>query len=270
MFMSLLKGGAASCLLFSLSVLCGCRDMDPGPNNPVKPNLVETGVITGNVIVVNVQQERVGNKGGVVVTVDGSSVTCVSDYNGRYTLQGLAPGLYNITWSKADFGYSRYIGVRCNLEGVSAGPKVWVVEIPRFSVEGLRDSLWDRSVIMTGKAVGVLAGSTAAIRFFVGTTPDVSSDPSRHIFTCQGFSPIRDQLLGKTSSGSVSSSALQFALPLDQPNLGAAGVVSGATIYVVAYADGFPSQSYDDFQTGRRVFTTINPVPSNVVRVTLP
>lgn len=270
MFTSLLRGGAASCLLFSLFIICGCRGVDPGPNNPVRPNLAETGVITGNVVVINVNQERVADKGGVIVTVEGSSVSCVSDQNGRYTLKGLAPGFYNITWSKGEFGYTRYIGVECNHEGVSSGPKVWVVEIPRFSVEGLRDSLWDRSVIMTGKAVGTLAGSTAAIRFFIGTTPDVSWDPSKHIFTCQGFSPIPDQLLGKIGAGSISSSALQFALPLDQPNLGAAGVVSGATVYVVAYADGVPSQSYDDILTGRRVFTTINPVPSNVVRVTLP
>ena len=89
-------------------------------------------------------------------------------------------------------------------------------------------------------------------RLFVGTSSEVSPDPTSYLFS-----------ITSNSSASLSTS-------IDSATFHSNGITSGYTAYIVAYAEGAASNAYVDFATGRSVFPDLNPIASNVVTVVVP
>jgi hypothetical protein len=247
----------------------GCRTTEDRAELIANPTIEDaTGDITGYVVVVNGVQQRLGDKGGVLVTVEGTMVEGVTSEIGSYTLKNLPPGKYTLTWTKPDFGFSRRSGVVCRAGEIAQGPKMWIVQIPLFTLENLSGTVAGNSILMSGQIAGDTQGASPTIRFFVGHTADVRAGAAGYFYTEIGSTPA---IAGSTNLGARKSlDPWVFSLPLDLPALHAAGGAPGSSVYVVAHADGVPSQSYIDQQTGGTVFTTISPIPSNVVRLILP
>jgi hypothetical protein len=269
MFTILLKTSPAGLVSLCIVAMMGCRgEPDQAQTNPVVSGGISSRGITGYVFLITSTQFRPADKSGVIVTVDGTTVSCETEHGGKYTLKGLAPGRYSITWRKPDFGFTRRTQVECREGELTPGPKIWVVQIPGFVVENLRDTLLNSTLQFTGRAIGVLAGYAAPIRFFVGTGPDVSSDPGHYRYSFAAYHPLPQSFVNKISTTGAAEE--EFSLPLDRQGLADAGIPGGTVLYVVAYADAIPSQGYQDPSTGRTYFTTINPIPSNAIRLVLP
>jgi hypothetical protein len=250
--------------------LTGCPSSsgNGGGSGIVDAGEVQYGVISGSVVVIDRAGTRVGDKSGVRVSVEQQGISAVSNTDGGWELTGVAGGSLTLVWEKPDFGISKKVGVRFS-GGNLGGIKGWVVEHPLHSVDRLADSTAGAELYFVGTVRADSAIPSGAIRFFVGTDPQVSSDPRTYVATMKGF--FVDENLSDPHDGlqrDAASLQLSFRIPLDPDIRRRLG--PGAVLYVVAYADAALSLSYPDPDTGGEIFTTLNPKPSPVLRTVIP
>jgi hypothetical protein len=270
--------GRSSCLLliaWGLISLSGCMSR----GNPVEPGGGEytaespsEGSLWGSVAVVNKYQERMQDKGGVIVTIEGTPRSTISSFSGFWEFTELPEGEYTITWTKPGFGYSRKVGIQYPGTGSVHGPKAQISEIPNFAIGGLVDSSGTDAVYVKGTITGEPTPVSFA-RFYLGRSPTVSYLANNHdtSFARQLFVPPGD---GTTSSHSDGDDGMalprSFTLLLQGDELRGAGFARGSVVYLIGYSDSPQAQSYVDPQTKKRFYTTINMAPSNVLRVIVP
>lgn len=92
---------------------------------------------------------------------------------------------------------------------------------------------------------------------FLSSTPDVSSDPNKYLFTCE----IRAAAYATPPPDSIF---------IDTTELAQHGFVSGQSVYAVAYVNSVAATPYVDVATGRYVYPCLSPTPSPVVSFTVP
>ncbi|MEO8116728.1 MAG: carboxypeptidase-like regulatory domain-containing protein [Bacteroidota bacterium] len=193
---------------------------------------------------------------GMQVTAENTGISTMSDSLGRYFLNGLQNGRYNLVYSKP--GYGTYILVGFNNNGnVSDNPSlVPLVTLGQFSTTtftALTVNIKNDSVILRPSIYP--EGTTVqprGIRFFYATTPDISSEN----FTA--YSSVY-QLSGTTG-----------ALKVGDDYFYALGFTSGETIYIKGYGDAFFSNDYDDPNTGKHIFPNLNQTSVAPVSFILP
>lgn len=193
---------------------------------------------------------------GMQVTAENTGVSTISDSLGRYFLNGLQNGTYNLVYSKP--GYGTYILVGFNNKGnVSDNPSlVPLVTLGQYSTTtftALSEKINNDTVIL--RPTIDPAGTTIqprGIRFFYGTSPDISNEN----FTA--YSTVY-QLSGTTG-----------ALKIGYDYFYALGFTSGETVYIKGYGDAFFSDDYDDPQTGKHVFPNLNQTSVAPVSFILP
>ena len=134
-------------------------------------------------------------------------------------------------------------------------------KLPSFSVTGLVISTSPGSINASASLAGSLpTGVTRNLHLFVGKSPSVSPDPASYLYQQTA------SISSTYTSGSVSLTTITTA---SLSALGI-GITSGQTVYIVAYAEGYSSNSYVDLATGRNYYSNLNPTPSNIVTVVVP
>lgn len=193
---------------------------------------------------------------GMQVTAENTGVSTVSDSLGRYFLNGLQNGIYNLVYSKP--GYGTYILVGFNNNGnISDNPSlVPLVTLGQFSTTtftALTINIKNDSVILRPSIYP--EGTTIqprGIRFFYATTPDISSE------NFAAYSSVY-QLSGTTG-----------ALKVGYDYFYGLGFTSGETVYIKGYGDAFFSNDYVDPATGKHIFPNINQTSVAAVSFVLP
>ncbi len=193
---------------------------------------------------------------GMQVTAENTGVSTMSDSLGRYFLNGLQNGIYNLVYSKP--GYGTYILVGFNNNGnVSYNPSIVpLVTMGQFSTTtftALTVNVNNDSVVL--RPTIDPAGTTIqprGIRFFYGTVPDISSE------NYMAYSKVY-QLSNATG-----------VLKVGYDYFYSLGFTSGETVYIKGYGDAFFSNDYDDPQTGKHIFPNLNDTTVDAVSFILP
>ncbi len=204
---------------------------------------------------------------GVTIAIEGTSIKTTSAKDGRWVLSSVPTGTYSIVFSDSGYGTFKRNGFQVVGSGQVfynfQAQNPWMVtpqsiyKIPNFTIANFLASTTSTGINLGGSFAGTLPSGTHYLRFFVGTTPDVSSDPSKYS-------------LSVPTGGSSSSTS--FSTTISSATLGATGVgiTSGQTVYIVAYAEGSWPNSYVDFATGRDYYPDLNPNHSIVLTVVVP
>ncbi len=210
-------------------------------------------LLAGRVSLITLEGQRLAMKGGVSVWIRETDQTCVTTDDGAWRFFGLAPGTYDITLSKEGFGTTRR--PRFAFVGDTQAVKIFISQVPDFSVDLLRDTLMAGVVVLKGWISGHLPYA-CNVRFFVDSSSPVS--------------PLKFSATFLRSEGPTDGATLAFSVPIDAETRTEAGLAPGSTLHIIAYTDGAWPQSYVDPQTGKLMFTTLGPAASNTVTVVLP
>src|ERR1051325_6030649 len=91
-----------SSILLSLLFLVGC-------GNSINPQL--TGTMVGYVVAIDSTGSSHDNS-GVKISIDGTSYSTLSDSKGRWQLDNVIPGTYNISFTKENYAMEKMIAYR--------------------------------------------------------------------------------------------------------------------------------------------------------------
>lgn len=240
-------------LVFAL--VLGCKGPE-GPAGPPGSSL--EGDIIGIVALVNADGSQPSNRSGVTVGLEGLPLTTTTDSNGRFVLSNLNAGIFNINYSKPGYGSSKTVRYQFVGGGQAYVGNVTLCQPPSFSVSSISfGGISGAGTVSINVQLSESATEQRRVFLFFGENSSVSSNPQNYV--------------GQISSTVTFSSGSGVGF-LSQSTLRNAGIASGTTAYVVAYAanQGFLNSGYVDVNTGRFVYTNLSGSASNVISFAAP
>ncbi len=189
------------------------------------------------------------NQAGDTVRIDGTNRWAITDSTGLYTLPGVITGTYNITVTKPGFGLNRLQYIQF----VGGGDTYRDARISQPSTSNVT-ALADSSGAVTNNITvyGTIPADSHVRSFivYVGNSASVSPNPTTY-------------LIFNTKNVNANATKLSFTIP--KSDLNDAGFVTGQTVYYAVFGinSGFNNaSSFEDFTTGRTVFTAISNTPA--------
>jgi hypothetical protein len=231
---------------------------------PAGPKL--TGTIYGFVILVNSNGAQPALRDSVVVSIDGTSLQTITDSAGKWSFPGMETGIYNFTFVRKGYETTKLVQVQFTGGADRDVATTDLCQAPSFYV----DSIWQRIVADTIKDTAKIQlgaqldtaiwAPTVPYRvfLFLGSDTSVSSNPSTY------WTVVNSTMAFENGVDSTSIALTVSSLVND-------GFVAGDTVYIAAYAGnaGSINSTYTDTVTGRTVYVNINPMRSNVIKVTI-
>jgi hypothetical protein len=192
---------------------------------------------------------------GIKVNLTGGSlnISVTTDTAGKYTFDSLTTGYYNIAYSDSLFGSNLVSNAQFLGGGTIARANVNISKIPNFNVTSLAytDTVLNLtdSVIQISGTISAANPLATSVILYVGSSAGTSSVPSSYL---------------SFYTRNLVATATTFKITVPLSDLYDLGFAAGGTVYFSCYgiASNFSnSSSYEDFNTGKTVFTAISPVP---------
>jgi len=183
----------------------------------------------------------------VMVTISGVNDTAYTDSTGRYQFNNLTTGIYNMTFSKSGYGGVKPAAMQFTGGGTLYHANVNLSAIPNFSVISMRDSVNTTSAFITD-SVAATDTRVRSVVLYVGASSSVSSTSYLGIYT---------KNIGVTANSYTAQLTIPYSDFTDM------GFVSGQRISFITYGvnANYPnSSSYEDFSTGRTIFSALSAV----------
>ena len=222
------------------------------------------GNIAGLILLYDEDGKAIADKSGVLVSIDRSTVSTRTGIDGKFQLDSIPAGTYDISYSKEGFGTGKILG--------------------------LYHEAANHATTLIKKGESMAVNSTLAINNII-VQP---FDPSFQQLGVNGFHiiPVFDNISGtekwvhlffsdnsNVSSTNytaddkikVSGAANQF----DNYNMTtkwfeSLGFSKGQTVYVIAYGDSFLTDSYTDPLSNQVIFPSLSNKPSSAVSFVIP
>lgn len=228
--------------------------------------------ITGSIRLFDMDGKAMVDGSGATVTIDQTNVSTQTNSAGKWTLDSIPFGTYDLTISKPGFGSSRIMGLYHAAENhattlipsIRAISMISTIQITKLSAKKLSEALpGTQNVIFLGLVEeGIIfkpvfdntTNGEKAIRFFMSSTPDVSSTnyqvTEKHYYT------------GKENIVENDNFKISWFV--------SRGFEPGQTVYVRAYGDGRYADDYEDPISGLTVFPCISSKSSEVISFVVP
>jgi hypothetical protein len=238
-----------------LAVLSLCAATQACSGDATSPR---TGTLTGTVVLQDSWATTLADFSGVTVSVDGLSLSAVSDTAGSWRIDGVPVGTHDVVFRKATFGTGRISGQTVD-ESSTAAPPMFLAVTP-----------WEQAIIdsvhivtKTGRDYYLIDGHLSApppasaravvVVGFLGRTVAVSTDPA-------SYGPWNQyvDLTGKLSTFSISLQA--------DPVRSTFGV--GSRAFAAAYVTVPTCSCYPNGPENTPVFSNTGP-RANVVDFTV-
>jgi hypothetical protein len=228
---------AIACILFA------CKK-DKDNNGP-------SGRIFGNIQTFDDKLNSISDANGYQVVFEkeggGSSTTAVADATGRYAVDDLPYGTYNLTFSKSGYGTYKMFGI-VHQESPSLSTQIPNQSLGKFSTTTVTGLVVASNIIDGGPGVrfnydispAPSTSSRAFVRYFLSTNSSVS--------------PTNYQKVSLLLSYSNTSNVTGFS----KDSLTAMGFTAGQTVFARMYGDSFRSNDYTDPVTNKKVFPNVN------------
>jgi len=230
-----------------VSAFTGCK----GPEGPAGPAL--TGDIIGYVVMIDNNDNYLQDNSSVTVSIEGTNISASTASDGRFILSGVSTGTYTIAFSKTGFGTMKIVGYSYAGGGQAFLDHTYLSQIPAYTITGLTSSVNSGYIVVSGKYSGALpVGTYTQYKLFISTAPTVSSNPQNYNFCDTPY-----------------SSSDSFSTTINSSDFKSNKIQTGQKVYIVAYTDNSYS-TYIDIATGKYVYPSLNPTPSNVVSVVVP
>ncbi len=228
--------------------------------------------ISGGIRLFDMDGKSLEDGSGVTVTIEQTNVSTQTNAAGKWTLDSIPFGTYDLTLSKPGYGSSRIMGLyhgavnhaTTYIPSIRAMSVISTVQITKFSAKKLSEVLPGiQNVVALGLAEeGIIFnpvfanGSTGekAIRFFMSSSPDVSS--TNYQVTEKQYYTGKENV--------VENDNFKISWFVSR------GFEPGQTVYVRAYGDGRYADDYEDPISGLTVFSCLSSMSSQVISIVVP
>lgn len=245
----------------------GCSK-DSGSNSIAVPDLVlaqqNRANIQGMIVLYDEDGNREANMSGVKVSIDNSSVSTQTRTDGKWTLDSIPYGTYDISYSKDGYGTGKIMGL------YHAATNHATTVIAKNESMAVNSSIVISNLIITPfsgviQAVGVSglhidpvfdnpSGKNKFVRLFFSDNPNVSSS----------------NYLAELKIKSNGSASQMNDYNLTTSYFEGLGFKKGQTIYVKGYGDSFLADQYTNPLNNSTVFPSLSTQSSNTVSFVLP
>lgn len=236
----------------SIVIINGCKKGDTGPAGangaagPAGPNL--KGTLEGHITLADQYGTSVfTGLNNISVSIDNTGLTATTDNAGMYSFGNLNTNDYSLTINKdTTYGMTKAQGIQFVGGGI-LNRDAKLSQIPTFS---LGSAVAVDTATAAGNYIKIRGSVTADTKarkavVFVGASASVSSNTTNYI---------------SFYSVNIAANATTFSLSISTNDFYGMGMSSGATAYFAVYPASslFASTStYEDFNTGKTVFTSI-------------
>lgn len=237
-------------VLFLVTGFTSCSDSE---DSAPEPDPITSGNISGSVNLYDEGVTQIDNA-GMTVKLEGTSISVVTDDEGKFTLENVSFGTYTLVYEKSGYGTFKRFDVEHNVENTF---------IPDAPSLGQRSTTVTTNLtVNSSSSFPVILGATTNpegnqadtryIRYFFSTTPNVSSDNYENVL--------------ETFPVNITP----YNLNLSQASLDALGFASGTTVYVKCYGESFWGNNYNDPNLGREIFPNLNSTAATAVSFVMP
>ena len=258
-----------------LVLLLACNK-NSNQHSIIVPDVIQAekrrGNITGAIQIIDLDGKLVQDASGVTVSIEQSTVSTKTQPNGRWTLDSIPFGTYDISISKPGCGIAKIMGIYhaatnngTTLIGNSRTiNQISTIEVTAINTKKVSDvnptlpALIASGIAEDGIVFDPVFSSTTPgekkIRLFFSNTADVST--TNYVVTEKQ----------KFSGGARESENYNFGLSWFVSN----GFQPGQTVYVKAFGDGYGDDDYDDPISGLSIFPSLAAKGSPVTSFVLP
>lgn len=261
-------------LFIGLLLVLACSK-NSNQHSIVVPDVIQAenrrGNITGGIRLFDKDGKALEDGSGVTITIAQSNVSTQSNQLGKWTLDSIPFGTYDLVLSKPGYGTSRIKGLYHAASNhattlVKATTYMSVIsdmEITNFftrkSSEAFPILL---SLVIAGAEDGIIfypgfkniSSKEKPVRFFMSTSPDVNS--TNYLVTEKQF------YSGNVTKDENDNFKTSWFI--------AKGFQPGTTVYVKAHGDGSYTDDYEDPISGLTVFPCLSPNGSKVISFVVP
>ena len=209
-----------------------------------------TGSISGFVDLYEEDGSQINDKSGVRVSIEGRNNFAFTNTEGRYHLENVSAGIFNIVYEKEGFGLNKIIAREFVGGGDAFINSIQLMKLPSFNVTSLNIStvLGSADLTISGNISNVQSYSRYVISFF-GKSENVSNDPQNYLMATHIY-VYKDSASFTSSWSNLNESLL------------AVGFNSGETIYVAAYSSSLTYSYTPDPITGRLFYYNVGSLPA--------
>ncbi len=255
--------------LLALVIFCGCKSTS-------SPSPTSGNSINGNMVGYVAAYDSTGSKtdnSGVKISIDGTSYSSLSDSKGRWELDNVVPGTYNISYTKDGYAMEKIIAYRFVGNGTDY----------LFSQDIYQSLRTHASLVIRPFSNGTAVFSC---RIFRNNTSESLSGLALLLFAKDSsFSPIEPNsyLYSEDNHGLSNDTLRGYDFRINSSDLNAAGYKSGDNIYCVGYASNVNVwlwdiqkqqstlvPSYFDIASGKLIYTAFGNNHSEVRSFVLP
>jgi len=253
-------------VFFVFLVFAGCTG-ETGPTGPEGeeglPGPKLKGNLSGFIFLLNVNGENLPPSKLASISIEGTNIIVNCDSTGRWQVDSLETGTYNLIFKMNDFGTY----VKKSFQFIGGGDvfygKVTLGKIPEFFVESM-NVIYDfglQQVVLSGIiSAPPPQNQNSFLMIFAGIDTLVSSNPENFLYENNSYT-------GTTS----------FTISISVNELLSAGFSRASKVFFRAYGSSYLSYYggieggyYTDPKTGRNVYTSLSLQKSPVVSITLP
>ncbi|NDA60577.1 MAG: carboxypeptidase regulatory-like domain-containing protein [Chitinophagia bacterium] len=230
------------------------------------------GNIVGTVQLIDLDGKMLQDASGATVAIDNSTMNSESMANGRWTLDSIPFGTYDLSISKSGYGTARIMGLFhaasnhaptligkskilnqiSNIEVTALNTRKLTEVNPNLS-QFINEGLAEDGIVFDPVFTSNTPGEKK-VRLFFGTSPDVST--TNYVVTEKQ----------KYSGRANESENFNFGYSWFESK----GFQPGQTVYVKAFGDGYGDDDYDDPISGLAVFPSLASKGSPVASFVLP
>lgn len=241
----------------------------------VVPDVIQAenrrGNIMGGIRLYDLDGNALQDGSGVTVSIDQSTVSTKTDQLGKWKLDSIPFGTYDLVIAKAGYGTTRIKGLyhaASNHSTTIVKATTFISQIADMEITNFftRKSSEIFPALLTLAAAGAEDGiifypgfrnyssREKPVRFFFSTSPDVSST---------NYTATEKQYYsGKITNNENDNFKTSWFI--------ANGFEPGTTVYVKAYGDGRYTDDYEDPISGLTVFPCLAPTGSKVISFVVP
>lgn len=245
----------------------GCSK-DSSNNSITVPNLIlaqqNRANIQGMIVLYNEDGNRLTDMSGVKVSIDNSTVSTKTAMDGKWKLDSIPYGTYDISYSKDGYGTGKIMGlyhaatnhattVIAKSESMAANSTISIDNLTITPFSGTIQSI-GISGVHIDPVFSNPSGKDKYVRLFFSDNASVSSN----------------NYLAEVKIKTNGSSSQMNDYNLTTSFFESMGFKKGQTIYVKGYGDSFLSDQYTNPLTNTVVFPSLSEKASNTVSFVLP